>query len=427
MRKKILTLLSNEFIQGGFFLTASSFLINLLNYFFYFFAARILGPTGYGEIVAFFSYIVLISVPMTVFSMIVIQKVGEKNRHQVEYARALENHFWQKVKKWWFLFIPFIIFIPFTPQLTNLPPVIAYFIIPFMISSFISVIYSSVLQGLKLFLIFSIFNLVSTVLKFVGIGLPLFRLGDASAVIAFYFFSGLITLIIFILIIKRQVFRKQRTEATKIVLQRTIFRFIFDPQFALTLLSILAITAFSNIDIIFVKKYYSSIDAGIYSSWSMLAKVILYATGPMIQVGYVFFSGKRHHYVHERILLFSVGILFLITLIGFVGYQTVGALLVNMLFGERFNAVLPYLGKASLFGGLYTLLTLFNHYYLAKKDKYALLLFSVIPIYISFLFFIPKNISAIVNLNILFSLATLVLYLIAFFSPKLTGNKPLSD
>ena len=76
MMKLLKKLWANEFFQGGFFLTSSSFTINVLNYFFNLLAARTLGPSGFGEITAFFSYNNIFSVPILVVTLVLIQKIG---------------------------------------------------------------------------------------------------------------------------------------------------------------------------------------------------------------------------------------------------------------------------------------------------------------------------------------------------------------
>lgn len=418
MRKKLTSLWSNKYIQGSFFLTTSAFMANFLNYLFHFFAGRILGPSGYGEITTLFSYISLSSVPITVFSTIIIQKISEKNTDKLAYASAIENHFWIKVKKWWFLLTPLILLIPFMPWITNLSPMVACLIIPMVLVGFISTVYGSILQGLKLFLFVSVFSLFGVILKLTSISMPLFNMGGINSVVIFYFISTLITLIILWFVVKKKILNPFLINSNNVIIKRTLFRFIFDPQFGITLLSILAITILSNLDIIFVKKFFTPFEAGIYGSWSIFAKIILYVIGPMMQVSFVFFASNAQKKSQERVLLLAIIILIFVGISGYVGYKTIGTNLIDIFFGSKFDSVRPYLGQASIFGSLYTLIVFFNNYFLAKKNKYSLLLFSMIPLYVILLFLIPKTLFSIINLNILFTLTVSILYLIAFLILK---------
>ena len=64
---------SNEFYQGGIIFTLASFVTSFMNYLFNVFAARGLGPSGYGEITTMFSYIAISSTPLAVLTTTIIQ------------------------------------------------------------------------------------------------------------------------------------------------------------------------------------------------------------------------------------------------------------------------------------------------------------------------------------------------------------------
>ena len=154
MRRHIQLYWSNEYVQGGVFLTVASFIANALSYVFNFFAARVLGPAGYGELTAFYSYIALFSVPMAVFSHIIIQRISSRAENPYAYASSFATQF----KHILFCLLPFIglslLGIPFISRITNLSPVVSYLLIPAILLGLISSFYTSLYQGLKLFFFF---------------------------------------------------------------------------------------------------------------------------------------------------------------------------------------------------------------------------------------------------------------------------------
>src|SRR3990167_3186841 len=99
MKKTLSKYWKNEFVQGGFVFTVFSFISSFLNYLFNFFAARALGPAGFGEITALFSYITIFSVPTIVMTLVVIQKVGSKGHESERFALSLQTWFFALVTR----------------------------------------------------------------------------------------------------------------------------------------------------------------------------------------------------------------------------------------------------------------------------------------------------------------------------------------
>jgi len=421
MRQRLKILWGNEFVQGGFFLTISSFIANFFNYFFHFFAARILGPSGYGEIVALFSYLSLISIPMAIFSMIIIQKISAKEADQSLYALSLEKYFWYLIKQYSPLIFIALVIIPIMPRITNLSPTVAYLVLPMIFSGLIVSFYNSVLQGLRLFFLYSLFSIIGIFFKLVSIGLPAIGIDGIASVVAFQFLTSLVMLFVLMSVVTKKIKSSNIQALHKINNQsRKLFSILKNRQFIITSLSIISVVVFNNLDINFAKKFFSATDAGIYSSWSLLAKIILYVVSPVIQVCFVFFSRSSRKKLHEKILLISCAVLLFVGLASFIGYQTFGKLFISLLFGNRFQPVFPYLMLASIFGTFYTAINFLNNYFLAKKSLASIVLFLSIPFYIVFLFIIPKQLINIIQLNIIFSISVTVLYFSAFFLKRLT-------
>jgi len=181
-----------------------------------------------------------------------------------------------------------------------------------------------------------------------------------------------------------------------------VFHFIKSRQFLITFISTLGITAYSTLDIIFVKKYFSAYESGIFNSWSLLSKIILYVLGPVLQVSFVFFSEDNRQSYSRKILLSALLLLFIVTGIAAVVYYFFPQTVVDLLFGQSFRNVIPYLLLTTIFGFLFGANNLFNNYFLAKKSLVSLVLATGMISYILLLFFIRKQIIWLMYLNIFF-------------------------
>ena len=181
---------SNEFFKGGIFYTASSLVVHVMNYLFNFLAGRGLGPKGYAEISALFSYLIIASVPATVLSTLLVQKISSSSQNKASYTRSLELLFWDKIKRWrYMMLIPFL-FTPLLPNLTNLTPLAACTLLPLIILGLLSTFYSAALQGLQLFLAFSLLGVLATFFKFLGALLVSLGIGQIVTILIFLVISN---------------------------------------------------------------------------------------------------------------------------------------------------------------------------------------------------------------------------------------------
>lgn len=398
--------LKSSFIRGSLVFTISTFLGSFLNYLFNLIVAKKLGPIGFGEITTLFSYTTIFSVPMTVITMVIVQKIGSNKERGLSYALTLEKWFLMKLKKWWLLLIPFLFLTPFIQKATNLTLYSSAAIAPFVILSFAGAYYAALLQGLHLFIWLSALGLIAVVIKLAGaVATP-----DATRgilyVIVFLFFSSGSTIVSSFLALRR-IGKGNGIIQSK--LKRRVVSSLFQRQVLITFFSILGLTLLGNADIVTAKKFLSSEQAGVYGSWSLFAKIILYLIGPLLTASYIFFSSLKNKQNHEKVLRISLIILGVIAAISFLFYQYLSYPIINLLFGHKFNSIAPFLGLASVFGSLYASSTLMNNYFLSKKS-----LFSLLPIvggffYIPSLYFFGTSIQNLITVNLSVGAALLLL------------------
>lgn len=412
MKTKLSKLWNNKFIQGGTIYTTASFLINVINYFFNVLVARGLGPTGFGEITALFSYTTIFSVPILVMSMVIIQKIGAKGEYAKGFSQSLEIWFLSKLEQRWYLILPILFISPFIPRFTNLSPLSGYILIPLVMLSFVGAFYGALLQGLQAFAWISGLNLLSGLLKFAGALFVIAGIDGIATIIVFLLFSSIITLLLSHVLIRKNTQFTEVRNPDKI--NKRLRDAIVDKHVVITFFSILSITLLNNIDIIFVKKFFSAQDAGIYSAWSLFAKIITYVIGPITMVSYIFFSNKQNSHNHKRILYISMGILIFTSLSCYIIYRFFPFFAIHLFFGPRYESLLPYLPSASIFGALYATITLINNYFLAKKSSWSLLLMGFIAVYAGALYTFSKSFYSIIQINIIFAAFIALIYMIAY-------------
>lgn len=406
---KIKLLSTNEYLQGGFFLTATTFLSNIVNYFFNFLAGRYLGPQGYSEITSLFSYTYIFSVPMAVLSAVIIQKIGSSGKEGFERAKGLETFFWNKVFKLWFLIIPIILITPFLSTITNISEVTALFFFPYIFLSFLNSFYGSTLQGLKMFLPFAIVGLISVLIKVVGPVLGIFMETNLQIILFFLVLSLLLGLILSIKFFKDNL--KKIKIKKEISINKRFTNIVFSRQILITTISLFGISLLNNLDIIFTKKFFLAYDAGLYGVWSLFGRIIFYVLGPIITVAFISFTDKKNNLKNGKKSWLWLFAFFVLIIGSYFFYNILSVFLIKILFGSEYIQIAKYLGLSAIFGSLYTLIVFLNNYFIAKNDFRCMIITFLFPIYLLGLFLINKNIESLINLNIIFSSLVAVAYL----------------
>jgi len=398
MKSAIKNLWNNDYAKGGVFLTVASLFGSALNYIFNFTIGHSLGPRGYGEIVAFNSYLGLTSIPITVLSTVLIQKISSSGRQMHQVAGEIELFFLHRLKRWGFFFLFVFFIIPFVPRLTNLSPELAYFLVPTFVASLIGAFYSSSLNALKLFTTTAVLSIVGVLLKLSGALLVATASQGLPTVTVFLFLSAIIPLIGSAYIFRRKI-PPLKIDST--ILNKRLKSILLSRIFILTTLSVIGFTFFGNVDIIFVKKFFSPAESGIYSAWNLFAKIIFYLLGPIVSVSFIFFSGDKGRSLKP--LFYTLIALCGIFGCAFIGYTFFAKTVILILFGSKFLSLQPYLSAASIFGFFYALIVFLNSYFLAKKHVAAVLLTAGLPFYVAALFMFGKNMEQIVLINICFA------------------------
>ncbi len=391
-------------------MTGSSFFINILNYLFNSFVGRSLGPEGLSEIAALFSYLAIFTIPITIVSLVIIQRIASAESPE-KYTLSIEKIFVRIIKLYWWIGVVVLLFSPFIPKLTNLSYISAAAFFPILALTYYFGLYQAFLQGLQLFTAFSIIGLIITSIKFTGAVIIVLTPYGYGVVFVFFAASLLAGSILSYRAVRNKCAAKMKANIGSTAMS---FRAFFqNEQFVITSVSTIALTFFNNIDVVFVKKFLDAEASGLYNSWSIFAKIIYYVFGPLIALSFVYFSRGKKNTRQDIVLLYSLGGIAVFGAVAYFIYLNFAPLLINIVFGKKFMAIAPILGTASAFGILYSAVMYMNSYFLARRSRYGLILPVIMPFYIIALLTAPKNIDAYVRVNIVNISVIAALYLFA--------------
>lgn len=160
-----------------------------------------------------------------------------------------------------------------------------------------------------------------------------------------------------------------RTKPEKIDLLFEPRRFRFPSKFfVVAMLSGLSAMTFLSLDVVLAAHYLPSEDAGKYALISLVGKIIFFLSTmfaifimPMVSRN----EGARKD--SSDILWTSLGITFTLAAAGVIGVGVFGNYTVPALFGEKAQAIVPYLLPFTFAVGCFSISYIFASYYLAKK------------------------------------------------------------
>lgn len=405
---KIKKLSENKFFRGGILLTAATFVVGPLNYLFTSLSGKILGPSGYSEIAALFSYLGIFSVPLSVINTDVIRRLGAKRENRFDVFGKWENWLWQKIRRWKFFIIPYIFLIPAVSYITNLSTPFSFTLLILSLLSFLGVFYLAALQGLHLFFAFAALAIISVIIKLLGPIFIFFKIDGLSTISVFLILSSLSTILLAKFILsKYSISTLNQVSSHAPAIKEIIFR----KEIYITILSMLGITLLSNLDIVYVKKFFPPDTAGIYAAWSLFAKIVLYILSPVTSVSFIFFSSKKEETWHSRGLAFSICLCLFVGILLYITYFFLGDFVVKLIFNNQYVSIISFLPSAAIFGSLYTFIIMLNNLALAKNSLTSLVSIIFIPLYFFSLLYFGKNIQNVISINIIIAAFISVVYI----------------
>ncbi|WP_298417709.1 oligosaccharide flippase family protein [uncultured Kordia sp.] len=173
----------------------------------------------------------------------------------------------------------------------------------------------------------------------------------------------------------------------------------------------------NNSDILLVKHYFESYDAGLYASLALIGRVVYFIAWMFVMlllptVVKLHKEGKNTVPILLKYVTYIGGIATII-IIGCVIFPTQ---IVTILFGKSYLAITPLLWKYALATGIFAISNIFAYYYLSL-DKYIPVVLSGIfgMLQIVLVVFFHENLAQVVHVQIIAMILLLIVQLSFFF------------
>ena len=377
---------------------------SFLNYLFHLAMGRMLTPSEYGTLVTLFSLLYLVGVPGGVLGT-TATKFAAQYKARGDFGAVGAALIWASkviaVLGLIFLGLAFVFRYQLAGFLKIAHPLLPVLFFGFIALSLLATPLLGFLQGLLRFKAFSLMSFLGPLLKVLfGVGLAVLGFGIWGVTWGLIISSGLAIAISLLLLKKNLRFSPGssfvKTDLLKYALPTTVI--------------LLALTAFYNADVILVKHFFSSEEAGIYGAVVMLGRIIFFGLGSVVLVAFPMAAEKQERgenplaILRKSLLLVVPG-----AVIGVLVYFLMPRFLVSLLFGSKYLAAVPYLGIFAVFMGLYTVVDLVSRFFLSVgefRPAIFLIIFSVLQIIL--LCFFHETLAQVVYVNIAVMVGVLV-------------------
>ncbi len=343
------SLFTNPIARNSFIMMAGNMIANISAYLYHVVVGRILGPDKYGELSALLSLFYILNVPAAVLQT-VFTKYFAVYKARKEFGKA---------KHLLFTSIRItavigavgvgvaVLVSPSVASFLHIEEQYAFILLYInLVTSIFGTLIGGALQGLQLFTGSVIAVNVNMAMR-LGLGY-----WWSSAGVMWALAGSVVATVAGCLIALyplRFLLKQQRQKVT--LSGREIAGYAVP-----TFLATLGITTIFSVDVVLVKHFFPPSVAGIYSSLSVLGKIVFFATSSIGQVLFpVVAERKELNQSHDKVvyvaLLCIAGVSFAICAV----YALFPSLVVHVLFGKAFEGATEYLGWFGVFISFFTI------------------------------------------------------------------------
>lgn len=366
--------------SGSFFMIVGANFANFIAYIYHLILGRLLGPSSYGELVTTISLIGLIMSAFSFFSMVIVKFVSSASEKDIPAVLGWFNR--KVIKSSLVLSLLIWLISPFIGSYVHLPKNITILFAPILFFSMINLVYRSFLNGLLKFKEAAILSNVEMLgrllfgLIFIYLNMQVF-----GAILGM-----LISVICGVLLTK---YYLRDTGFSNDKLEGFNFKKVMSYALPVFIVSF-SFTSLLSADLIMVKHFFSSHDAGIYGSVSTLGKIIFYGVSP---IGAVMFPiiAKRRSRKENYMNIFLLSAV-LVSVLGFgvlVIYYFFPSFIVNLLYGKEYLEGSRYIMLMGLYYIFYSLANLMSSFLLSidlAKPLMVLPFFAVLQVALIYIF-----------------------------------------
>ncbi len=396
IRKTIGCIKKNELAKNGIIMFISGTVVGILNYIYQIYMGRALGPEEYGVFGALFAIFYMIGIISQTLGTSVTQFISRFAGEGRDFGFFIKGCLKRTILVGSVISILFLLYSREFMDLLKLPSIWPIIILILILSlSWINPIMDGSLRGMKRFSALGFVNMSNTAFKLIfGIALVMagFGVSGALAGVAIGTILGLIISFIFL----KSFMGKNNPDEHD-------FRFSSFYSYSLPVMAaMVCISIPSNLDLILAKFFFSPIEAGLYTSVSVLGKMIFFFSGAVGAVMFPVIAEKYAKKEDTRVIL-KKSLLCAGVLSGcLVSIYILFPQIVIKIFGENYvNAVdfvAPY-GVAMFF---VSIISIIMNYHLAIKNMRFVAYFALFTI-IEVALLVLYNASISRMINVLFA------------------------
>jgi O-antigen/teichoic acid export membrane protein len=394
-------------------------IVAFFSYLFYPILGRILSPADYGDLQALISLIAQFTIIFGAFSVVAVNITANTEN---SYERDAVLGELQKIA-FWIIVATFIILLLSISELksffnfSSVYPLIGLVII--LPISAMATFRNAYLQGSGLFRQLSISGIISSLGRLVfAVGCILLGLGVIGATLGIIL-SGLAVLIYLYYQTKDSL--NLSIKSNLHILEKGSIKKELKYG-VLVFFATVLITFYHTSDVLIIKHYFNSVDAGLYSGISAIAKILFFAIGPTSAVLLSSIKIKQSFKENASVLKKSLIISLIVGGIGIFMFSTFSAMIISLMVGKEYASFAHYLPKAGLVMFLAAVVNIFIFYFLALRRFFITALSLVGMFSLGFILFQGHtNIDAVLN-NLVISLVFIIILLIVTYAKDYFHN-----
>lgn len=369
-------LLANPLAKSSIIVFIGSLFANFFNYLFHLLTGRLLGPEKYAVIAALISLFYVISFPLSIINTLVTRKVAALSAKndlasiKGVFKLLLQNIFYLA------LLITFGFFLFQSPIAKFLRIENAFLVFLLGLSfvfSLLTIVGMAILQGLLKFISFSFINVFVAFLRdffavlAIILGFGVFGVMSGMALAGFIYFLSSIYFLKFLF--KEKEVKKE-------------FHFQTYLSFVWVVTALFGMSLMINSDVMLVKHYFPSLEAGLYASLATMGKVVFFASSSVGTVLLPLATKKNAAgFSAKKELMIALTLVFLMSICLVIGYFAFPKLVISLFYGERYFRIAPYLGLMAIYFLFYNLSYLLVQFFISLQKKRILL----VPVFFALL------------------------------------------
>lgn len=372
-------------MMNTLFLFGGSMIANVLNYVFHLVIGQQVSASVYGEAESLISLVAIVSVPAATLSMVAVKYAAackaEGNRNG---SKEIWKYLNRKVLKYGLpILLLMILLTPIIGNFLNIEKKWSLLLVwVTMYISFFNAVNNGILNGWQKFKKVSFANAFSAFIKLI-FGIALVYAGFAlGGIVGSLALAGAASYVVTFAFLRINILKKAKTIDAH---SETKVDFVSLKKYIIPVfVGNLAINILGYADMVFAKHALSPEEAGQYGALTVVSKVIFFGTGVIASVLFSMSAEKNHKGDSSRQILKTALLLVLAaSIFATLIYFAYPALILSLLFGDKYAEAAPFLGWFAIAVSLFSLANVILQYLLSvhkTRIAFVMLIISVLMV-----------------------------------------------